>query len=128
LQDGLEAVRRLRKEEAENNEEVRYKVIGLSANSDEQSMEEAYAVGMDAFISKPLSLAFVKEYFVRMGVGSQSEGKNEGGCTMKKSDNSKHTVCVSGDVESVVNSDVLLSPPIPEENASVTTDAVITEM
>jgi CheY-like chemotaxis protein len=42
-----------------------YVIIGLSANSDNLTMEEALHAGMDDFLSKPLSIAALKEHFQR---------------------------------------------------------------
>ncbi len=73
VMDGLEATRRIRNWEEElfksncvggieNNGMVsiypsRQKVIGLSANSDTETMREAFEAGIDCFIPKPFNIA-----------------------------------------------------------------------
>ena len=54
--DGFECVRRLRAEEKKVDVEggsMRLFVIGMSANSDDETKQEVLAVRMDAFCSKP---------------------------------------------------------------------------
>ncbi len=65
VMDGLEATRRIRAREtaeirdnAGGNHQI---VIGVSANSDYETMEEAFNAGIDDFLPKPFSIeAFVK--------------------------------------------------------------------
>jgi len=69
IMDGLEATRRLRameKEEEEKEEveavgkhekrRIHHPIIGMSANSDNETVHEALASGMDDFIAKPFSI------------------------------------------------------------------------
>jgi CheY-like chemotaxis protein len=67
IMDGMEFVKRLRALEAVRRFTVtgdkvsrfgphRQFVIGFSANSDAETMQEALGSGMDAFISKPFTL------------------------------------------------------------------------
>ena len=60
--DGIEAIRRLRAFEETNSNKngARQFVIALSANSDEETRQEALAAGDDAFVAKP----FTYESFV----------------------------------------------------------------
>ena len=54
--DGFECVRRLRAKEKEIDMERGRRglfVIGMSANSDDETKQEVLAVGMDAFCPKP---------------------------------------------------------------------------
>ena len=56
--DGFECVRRLRGKEKEKEIDVERGrrglfVIGMSANSDDETKQEVLAVGMDAFCPKP---------------------------------------------------------------------------
>ena len=58
VMDGLEATRRLRKMEEEDHsgEPMRFKVIGLSANSEEDTTQQAFEAGIDSFIPKPFDI------------------------------------------------------------------------
>ncbi len=58
VMDGLEATRRWRKLEAEMNRTTPYRqlIIGMSANSDHETMEEALQAGVDDFMKKPFTL------------------------------------------------------------------------
>lgn len=59
VMDGLEAIKRIRalEKSLESNPNcVHQKIIGLSANSDNETTNEAYAVGVDAFMAKPFNL------------------------------------------------------------------------
>lgn len=65
IMDGLEATRRIR---CHSNPKLRdVIIIGLSANSDEDTMQEAYRAGVNKFLSKPFTLdrfqAVAKEFF-----------------------------------------------------------------
>lgn len=51
VMDGLEAAQRIRKLPTDNNNTV---IVGVSANSDIESEQEAIVVGMDDFLPKPL--------------------------------------------------------------------------
>ncbi len=58
IMDGLEAVSRLRTMEKNDafgvgNSDIHHIVVGLSANSDSDTIETAYQVGIDRFLSKP---------------------------------------------------------------------------
>ena len=44
----------------------KYIIIGLSANSDNVTMEEALNAGMDEFLSKPLSVSTLMTYFQKL--------------------------------------------------------------
>eukprot|EP00981_Chlorochromonas_danica_P003544 scaffold659_cov192-Ochromonas_danica.AAC.57 len=58
VMDGLETVRRLRKVEKQvMTPSSRHVVIGLSANSDDEVLQETYAAGFDFFLSKPFSIS-----------------------------------------------------------------------
>ncbi len=60
VMDGLEATRRIRAHEQSKNG-LRQVIIGVSANSDHETMEEAFAAGIDDFLPKPFSVdAFMK--------------------------------------------------------------------
>ncbi len=67
--DGLEAARRLRVWEKEHNHRSKFHqpIIGMFANSDNATMNEALSAGMDDFIAKPL---YVQSYrhpvYIRM--------------------------------------------------------------
>lgn len=60
VMDGIEAARRIRlleKNHAEAGLGIRHlHIIGVSANSDDETMEAAFQIGMDAFIPKPFDL------------------------------------------------------------------------
>jgi CheY-like chemotaxis protein len=69
VMDGLEATRRLRAMESEGREWMKYPtsdfhqlIIGLSANSDHDTMKDALKSGVDDFFGKPFAL----ETFNRM--------------------------------------------------------------
>lgn len=55
VMDGLEATQRIRSIERSTGSRKQV-IIGLSANSDESTIEKALAVGMDHFLSKPLKI------------------------------------------------------------------------
>ncbi|RYH29075.1 response regulator [archaeon] len=55
IMDGLEAMRRIRKLE-HSGPKCSNVIIGMSANSDEETTAEAYGAGADAFMTKPFSL------------------------------------------------------------------------
>lgn len=59
VMDGLEATRRLRNLEQESTENrmPRNIVLGVSANSDEETVEEALSAGVDGFLAKPFNAA-----------------------------------------------------------------------
>ena len=63
VMDGLEATKRLREIEQqqpfqhENGAKAHLRIIGLSANSDSDTMQEAYDAGIDCFIPKPFNIA-----------------------------------------------------------------------
>ncbi len=60
VMDGLEATRRIRdfekKLEIEQNIKYKHLVIGMSANSDSDTMEEAMAASIDLFMPKPFNM------------------------------------------------------------------------
>ena len=56
VMDGLEAVRRLRQWETNTERCTCQVIIGVSANSDIQTQQEALSVGMNGFIAKPFSV------------------------------------------------------------------------
>jgi CheY-like chemotaxis protein len=60
VMDGLEFVRRFRQLEASHGSPERQLIVGMSANSDAQSRQEALDVGMDYFLSKPFKYAELK--------------------------------------------------------------------
>jgi CheY-like chemotaxis protein len=81
LMDGLEATERIRQWERnsanfdsvidiESNgvRESKLLIIGVSANSDSQSTQEALDAGMDRFISKPLKMSRVRECVAEFGL------------------------------------------------------------
>jgi CheY-like chemotaxis protein len=47
------------------HQQRKYVIIGLSANSDNVTMEEALKAGMDEFLSKPLLISSLQECFSR---------------------------------------------------------------
>jgi CheY-like chemotaxis protein len=63
LTDGLETVRRFRKFEAECGYCERLPIIGMSANSDDETRKASIEVGMDNFIAKPFSMERFKNIF-----------------------------------------------------------------
>eukprot|EP00981_Chlorochromonas_danica_P005006 scaffold998_cov162-Ochromonas_danica.AAC.12 len=71
VMDGLEATRRLRHIEASENtlsdqptaDSTHQIIIGVSANSDHETMQDALSAGVDAFMGKPFSIeTFQKTY------------------------------------------------------------------
>jgi CheY-like chemotaxis protein len=57
--DGLEATRRIRQNEMElyqNDPAMKHVIIGVSANSDEETLNDALEAGADDFICKPFSM------------------------------------------------------------------------
>lgn len=63
VMNGLEAIKRIRQIEREGNDESwirkdhHHMIIGLSANSDAETMNDAFLAGVDEFLGKPFSLA-----------------------------------------------------------------------
>ena len=61
VMDGLEATRRIREQEKmlnelrSDNKALHQLIIGVSANSDHETMQEALKAGVDTFISKPFT-------------------------------------------------------------------------
>ena len=100
IMDGLEATRRLRKLEAtvapkfysrNSNDEMKEKslfqtlsfealsvplpkqiIVGMSANSDYETTEAAYKVGVDAFLSKPFNVSSFSEIATTLQAGKNS--------------------------------------------------------
>lgn len=60
LMDGLEATKRLRIFEKDLSFNQKHLIIGLSANSDEDSSNKAILAGMNNFIAKPLNATELK--------------------------------------------------------------------
>lgn len=63
VMDGLEAVKRIRsmeknlgRESSSPRGQRSLKIIGVSANSDHETMEEAFKAGIDAFLPKPFNI------------------------------------------------------------------------
>jgi CheY-like chemotaxis protein len=60
VMDGLEATRRIREFEKrlsqDNTDPIHHLVVGMSANSDTDTMEEAYAASIDIFMPKPFNM------------------------------------------------------------------------
>jgi CheY-like chemotaxis protein len=63
VMDGLEAAKRLRLHEMEigTDNNGRQKIIGISANVDEDTASGVLLVGMNAFMPKPFSVAKLKD-------------------------------------------------------------------
>jgi CheY-like chemotaxis protein len=73
VMDGLEAVKRLREIEKtacpfNTNNPLHHTVIGVSANSDEETQQETIAIGFDGFISKPFSMQTFQDLLEKVGV------------------------------------------------------------
>ncbi len=72
VMDGLEATRRIRAYERELANESPHRlpprqiVIGVSANSDNETMEEAFQAGVDDFLPKPFSINLFNEVIQRI--------------------------------------------------------------
>lgn len=64
IMDGLEAVKRIRSWEATQHPPLHQFIIGTSANSDAETRREALEVGMDQFLSKPLSVKNMRELYI----------------------------------------------------------------
>jgi len=69
--DGLEATRKLREVEKALNEangsELHHQfVIAFSANSDSETIKEAFSAGVDEFIPKPFSIQTFNEAIQRL--------------------------------------------------------------
>ncbi|CAE7551860.1 unnamed protein product, partial [Symbiodinium microadriaticum] len=74
VMDGIESVRRLRAHEKDlecNSEDDcprRQLIVGISANSDLDTKNEALEVGMDDFLGKPVSIEALRVICSRYGV------------------------------------------------------------
>jgi len=64
--DGIELTQKIRQVEKEKNDGRRIKIIGLSAHAMSHVAEEAYASGMDSFISKPVDLNVLMQYLLKV--------------------------------------------------------------
>ena len=62
IMDGLESTKRFRKHETESGIGHMF-VIGVSANSDEETVKEAFVAGVDAFIPKPFNFQLFNEVY-----------------------------------------------------------------
>ncbi|RYH22972.1 response regulator [archaeon] len=70
IMDGIEATKRLRRWEMEGitsrgvvvNQQKRLKIIGLSANSDDEVLEETKKAGFDGFIPKPFNVKSLRPF------------------------------------------------------------------
>ena len=67
IMDGLESTARLRQFEMDlnsaNGSDVRQFILGLSANSDTDTMNAAFKAGIDAFIPKPFNVESFKDKY-----------------------------------------------------------------
>jgi len=61
IMDGLEATRRIRAWEEANYPNTRQIIIGMSANSDAETMDEAFIAGIDDFLPKPFHIDVFNE-------------------------------------------------------------------
>ena len=74
VMDGLEATESIRqwessrREEADRDEQSKILIVGVSANSDSISEQEALDAGMDFFISKPMSLLSLEEQLLNFNI------------------------------------------------------------
>ncbi|MBS1199088.1 MAG: signal transduction histidine kinase, partial [Proteobacteria bacterium] len=64
--DGLSATKALRQREGEDSALPRLPVIAMTANALKEDRERCFAVGMDGFISKPISLAALENEIRRL--------------------------------------------------------------
>jgi CheY-like chemotaxis protein len=61
VMDGLEATRKIRASEVGTHNRVF--ICGCSANSDQETIREAFGAGMDSFMAKPFTLkTFYQKY------------------------------------------------------------------
>ena len=75
VMDGYEATRLIRQDEANSARHV--PIIAMTANSMEGEMEKCLAAGMDDYLSKPISLADLREMLARWIVGGIQERKTQ---------------------------------------------------
>ena len=69
VMDGLEATRRIRQLQEAPSESLPYqKIIGFSANSDDETTEEAFKAGIDMFMAKPFKLNTFQETLHNLGL------------------------------------------------------------
>ena len=68
---GFESVRRFRameqKRDIESNSKYLF-IIGMSANSDEETKKEVIEVGMDAFCVKPFNYKSLEKVFIELNL------------------------------------------------------------
>jgi signal transduction histidine kinase/ActR/RegA family two-component response regulator len=70
VMDGLEAAKRLRlREGATGDCTGRLVIVGVSANSDNESRQDAMSAGMDGFIAKPLDIRTLRTVLRSLGCG-----------------------------------------------------------
>lgn len=74
VMDGIECVRRFRAWEAEEAQRraeeglpqrERFVIVGMSANSDAQSRQDAMAAGMDHFVNKPFKYEALEAFLAK---------------------------------------------------------------
>jgi len=63
VMDGLESTARIRRFEEESRDSRKVVIIGVSANSDGETMNDAYKAGVDAFIPKPFNCQLFTEVY-----------------------------------------------------------------
>jgi CheY-like chemotaxis protein len=69
VMDGLEAIKRIRALEQDSDRDHRkehsmqHKIIGLSANDDEETCQQALQAGADAFLAKPWKMEELMEIY-----------------------------------------------------------------
>ena len=70
IMDGLEATRRLREFESANGVSIsqRQRIIGISANSDHQTLDTVMKCGMDSFLAKPFSMEKLEEAIIDLSL------------------------------------------------------------
>lgn len=76
--DGIECVKKFRKEELQKIQKNKLNpsgktytpqiIIGISANSDDVTKQEALASGMDGFLSKPFEVEHLKMLCLKLGL------------------------------------------------------------
>jgi CheY-like chemotaxis protein len=110
VMDGLEATRRIRDfEQRQCPEGIHHLVVGMSANSDTDTVDEAFASNIDLFMPKPFNMiAFNEKVLSQCKSASQSLDESistELSTTEREINDSKKSTAISSLLSSSVTSE-----------------------
>ena len=91
IKDGIEATRIIRTEL-----HLKTPIIGLSANTLEESIKESKDVGMDGYISKPIDRELLKNEISRLLLSENPDHENNSGQNKEKTDSDSEHKAILG--------------------------------